>query len=73
MSEDFEIFDESLKDQLRESLRLADRLKRELLRARQAGIDVSDIEAELANVQNTLKRIQTVYGGSRARPGGVKE
>lgn len=63
MAEEIVIFDEDLKERVREAQRLADRLRRELARAQQVGLDVSDLQAQLNEAAGTLRRIQQVYGG----------
>lgn len=65
MAEEVVIFDEDLKERVKEALRLADRLRREITRAQQVGLDVSDLQAQLNEAQATLRRIQQVYGGTR--------
>lgn len=52
---------------LDEGLQLAKQLRLELQRARQAGLDVSDIEQQLTQAENQLRTLVRVYGPRRGR------
>jgi len=65
MADEFVVFDEELKRQLREALEIAKRARAELLRAQQAGLDVSELQRQLTEAETQLRRIQQVYAGIR--------
>lgn len=52
---------------LEEGLQLAKQLRLELQRARQAGLDVTDIEQQLTQAENQLRTLVRVYGPRRGR------
>ena len=65
MADEFTVFDEELKRQLKEALELAKRARSEIARAQQAGLDVSELQRLLTDSEAQLRRIQSVYGGVR--------
>lgn len=52
---------------LDEGLQLAKQLRLELQRARQAGLDVTDIEQQLTQAENQLRTLVRVYGPRKGR------
>jgi DNA-binding transcriptional regulator GbsR (MarR family) len=65
MADEFTVFDDELKRQVREALELAKRARAEINRAQQAGLDVSELLRTLTENEQQLRRIQQVYGGVR--------
>jgi C4-type Zn-finger protein len=49
------------KDAVRQALKDAERLRKELMRAKRAGIDVSELEKRLADTELSLRNIYRVY------------
>ena len=49
------------KERIADALKQAEALKKELLKARRAGLDVTSLESELANAVQQLTQIKRVY------------
>jgi len=71
MVEEFEVFDEELRKMVRDALKMAEKVKKEIARAKQAGLDVTELEKMLMDSETQLRRISQVYGGIRRAGGGT--